>query len=829
MNWFRVAIGVALCNVLLPIWPLSAVDLVPPVIVEEGWEIELVKAEPDIVTPVMCVCDHEGRLLVIESHTHFPPEGYDGPDHDRIIRLSDSNGDGTLDRREVFFDQGKFTMGLAILDDNWIAVTHRDKVLRIRDADGDGQAEQVEVLAELDTNANYPHNGLGGLVAAADGWLYVGQGENFGEDYQLVGKDGRTQKGGGEGGNIFRIRFDGTQLERFATGFWNPFGMCFDSADRLWCVGNDPDAMPPCRLMHVVRGGDYGFEFQFGRGGTHPLQSWMGELPVTMPPAAGTGEAPCAVVPIGDRLWVSSWGDNRVEAYRLRENGGTWVSETETVLQGDTLFRPVGIALAPDHSIYITDWVRRDYSVHQTGRIWRLKPVSGKAASGVIPGLSSVEKESASAGDEMDLTALLQQATDNDVFVAQAAITRLAELESLPSPDEVVQHKSPQKLALMAAWRWRELCDRDSLTEVQRRMMLSDAFEDLDEDTTLFGLRWAAERKDRELVAEIQQVLKRDLLTTRLFEVAVATISFLENGTARSGVRDPAREKLLAELASDQTRSPEIRALAIQRIPAAADQPGGDQITAWVKESESPQLQRESVRLLIDRGTEADAKRLHSFAVDSSLPIAIRADAISGLSNFVASYESGLRALEMNASEPNEIREEARRVLSRIEGSNRQKRPAVDDFDAWFRLVGNGGDAEAGARVFQRATCSKCHLSHGRGAMTGPDLTNLVGQPRKRLLRSILYPSEEVGPLYVPWKIVTTEGNVLIGLKTPTPGVGGAIGFQAADGSSFSVKLEDIEFHSFSDQSIMPKGLEQTLSIGELRDLLAYLESTETD
>ncbi len=197
----------------------------------------------------------------------------------------------------------------------------------------------------------------------------MGQGENFGEAYELIGTDGSKQIGKGEGGNIFRCKPDGSQLQRVATGFWNPFGLCFDHGSRLWKVGNDPDAMPPNRLLNVVQTGDYGFQFRFGRAGTNPLQAWNGELPGTLPMSAAVGEAACNVVVLGDRLWVSSWGDNRLERYRLEPNGATWKSQTEVVVQGDANFRPVGMAVSADGSIYITDWVDRSYNVHGKGRL----------------------------------------------------------------------------------------------------------------------------------------------------------------------------------------------------------------------------------------------------------------------------------------------------------------------------------------------------------------------------------------------------------------------------------------------------------------------------
>src|SRR6266851_10186940 len=66
--------------------------------------VELFAAEPDIVHPIGVAFDRKGRLLVIESHTHFPPEGYQGPKGDRIRMLEDTDGDGKADRFTTFFE-----------------------------------------------------------------------------------------------------------------------------------------------------------------------------------------------------------------------------------------------------------------------------------------------------------------------------------------------------------------------------------------------------------------------------------------------------------------------------------------------------------------------------------------------------------------------------------------------------------------------------------------------------------------------------------------------------------------------------------------------------
>ncbi len=190
-----------------------------PVPLVEGWSIELVAKEPQLVTPVGCRFDSSGNLYVVECHTHFPPDNYPGPKHDRIHRFRDADGNGSLETQEIYYEGGRATMGLAVGRDGWLYVATRSEVARIRDQDQDGKAEQREVLVRLETTADYPHNGLSAIVFGPDGSLFVGQGENFGQPYQLIGADGSVVRGGGEGGNVFRCTADGGKLERWATGF----------------------------------------------------------------------------------------------------------------------------------------------------------------------------------------------------------------------------------------------------------------------------------------------------------------------------------------------------------------------------------------------------------------------------------------------------------------------------------------------------------------------------------------------------------------------------------------------------------------------------------
>jgi putative membrane-bound dehydrogenase-like protein len=350
---------------------------------DDRLRVDLFAAAPDIVHPVALDFDARGRLLVIESHTHFPPANYKGPKFDRIRLLEDTDGDGKADRFTTFFEGTTKTMDIAGHPDGSVYVASRSEILRLRDTRGDGKADEKTRIVFLDTKGDYPHNGLSGLCFDSRGDLYFGLGENLGAAYKLIGSDGTTLTGGGEGGNIFHCTADGRQLRRVATGFWNPFGSGRDIFGRLFTVDNDPDSSPPCRMVHVVEGGDYGFQFRYGRAGRHPFQSWDGQLPGTLPMVTGVGEAPCEVLSYESdglpseyrgSLLVTSWADHRVERYLLRPRGASFSAERKPFVQGGANFRPVGLAVAPDGSLFVSDWVLSDYTLHGKGAVWHIRP-----------------------------------------------------------------------------------------------------------------------------------------------------------------------------------------------------------------------------------------------------------------------------------------------------------------------------------------------------------------------------------------------------------------------------------------------------------------------
>ena len=125
--------------------------------------VELVAAAPDIVHPISCDFDAKGRLLVIESHTHFAPKDYKGPKFDRIRMFDLTFAREAGKRATTFFEGTRHTMDLAVHPDGSVYIATRNEILRLRDTKGIGVADEKTRIVFLDTKGDYPHNGLSGL------------------------------------------------------------------------------------------------------------------------------------------------------------------------------------------------------------------------------------------------------------------------------------------------------------------------------------------------------------------------------------------------------------------------------------------------------------------------------------------------------------------------------------------------------------------------------------------------------------------------------------------------------------------------------------------
>ncbi len=784
---------------LLVLGSLHAQEKLPRVL-DDGhkYRLDLLAEAPELVTPVGLAFDSKKRLLIIESHTHFRPKDYQGPKADRIRIFDETKPKG--EQFSTFYEGSVHTMSIACALDGWVYVATRAKIFRIRDSKKAGKADEEEILAHLDTTGNYPHNGLCGLCLGRDGWLYFGMGENLGIPYKLLPKIGPAHVGGGEGGNVFRMKPDGSQMARIATGIWNPFGLYQDARGRLLCVDNDPDAKPPCRLLHIVPGGDYGFQFRYGRAGNHPLQAWDGELPGTLPMIAGTGEAPCNLLEFHGRLWVSSWGDYRLESYTLEPLGATLKAERHIVVQGDQKFRPVGLTVGPDGALYFTDWVQRSYPVHGQGRLWRL------TVKDRYNGIQVSHKQHEIA-ERLRVRPELTALDSFDPFIHQAAVWGFSQQPTMPAFKDLKSAR--QRLGILQAHRWLEK-DADAILPL--------ALVDADPDVRLLAVRWVADADLKKFKPALEEMLVNPTNTLPLTRGAIAALAWLEHGALRPKERKVLEDSLTLSLlkAHQQTA---VGVSLLRSLPANHVALTNEML-AQLFAAKNPALKREVVWTAIAASRGDRGELLEPIVRDESLPPSIRADAMMGVD-----VMKTRRRIERLANDA-ELERTARYLLRTF--LRMEKRPDAKDIDAWLKIVETGGDAEMGRRIFFAGAgvkCATCHAIQGRGAGVGPDLTFIARQGEVSMLRSILQPSQNIAPQYQALILELVDGKTLTGYAINKIEGESRERFMGADGKEFIVPNKDVVERLVSPLSIMPHGVEQTMTLEDFRDLFAYLRT----
>ena len=877
----------------------------PPRSLDDRLEITLFAEDPLLNTPTGIDVDHKGHVWVIESNTHFPPEGYEGHPTDRILILKDTNGDGKAEAK-MFADGFTHSMSIAsrpiwldpisfskddkpeeLKQRTQVYLATRREVLLLEDTDGDNQCDKQTRLVHLDTEGNYPHNGLAGFAFDGLGNMYFGFGENLGADYKIIGRDGTTYSGGGEGGNIYQVQPDGTKLKHWATGFWNPHANCVDAFGRLFSVDNDPDSLPPCRLLHIIEGGDYGYRFRNGRKGLHPFTSWNGEIPGTLPMVAGTGEAPSGILAyehdafpeeyLGN-LIVTSWGDHRIDRFQLKYKGASFESVAEPFIVGGENFRPVGIALAPDGSLYLSDWVLRDYKLHGKGRVWRIR---AKGASDEFVELTtittdlSVEKlnqlyashvlpvrriaaqtlakkfEQRNQKWELHSNATIRELFEWS-FVKRSASGVLSMTSDL-SPEEFFEtpklesdpflrhhfvRLNKEKLSIefllkeFKSFKPQEgsnlsravqeentrvnclLLGRDLVPENLELPQLA-----LNSDSAQLkrlAVQWIAEEHLTDLKPQVEALFNDPDLTPDLFLATLAALEMLDGKPPQDFDKTPPG-KYVVPILLDRTKPANVRAIALQLVDPDDEELPAPYVADMML-SENPQLRLEAVRTAALSTKDDLTKPLAEIALDVSQPDELRAEAVVGLAHHLSIDPDlkGVLELIWKSDKPMITREAFR--------STRQattKRPAEP-----FELEGEP-TASAGRRLFFHPNgpgCYKCHTVHGRGGKIGPDLSTIgAAMSREKLIESIRKPSQEVAPQFTTWTMISTEGKTYTGMIVHENKGETVLGLP--DGTTMELKTAEVEERMPQKTSVMPEKLEQQMTEREFEDMLKYLES----
>lgn len=383
---------------------LSTFELQP------GFKIELIATEPLITDPVDMEIDENGKMYVVEMKG--VPSDKSGTGSVKI--LTDTNGDGLLDKSTVFADS--LFMPSSIM--RWkkgLLVTDPPNVLYFEDTDGNNVADIKNVMLtgfdsnDLESNVNNPVFGL-------DNWIYLANGGRSGSDIYYPGKSNSPHLADNAREHMIRFRPERNQLEMLSGR--TQFGHTFDAWGNHFMVSNDnhifqevireqylkrnPDLLVSNAEQSISDHGSAAEVYPITKNPENQLLTDVGVFTSACGITCYLGGAfPAAYN--SNTSFVAEPAQNLVHVDHLEEKGATFsasrvLKNKEFLASTDPWFRPVNFYIGPDGALYVVDFYRQFiegpefmdkevvrsanlYNGTDKGRIYRISATGAAAAT----------------------------------------------------------------------------------------------------------------------------------------------------------------------------------------------------------------------------------------------------------------------------------------------------------------------------------------------------------------------------------------------------------------------------------------------------------------
>lgn len=306
----------------------------------------------------------------------------------------------------------------------------------------------------------------------------------------------------------------------------------------------------------------------------------------------------------------------------------------------------------------------------------------------------------------------------------------------------------------------------------------------------------ATELGIKDMVPALQAIMHDTNLDGALRTAAFRALSKLSPdvpAVLQSGLRDPSESVRLAAVEIVTVREPQN---AVPRLKELLD-------------TGSLKARQTALRLLGPiRTQESQAALLHSF--DQLKSQQFSAGAVLDL--ITAAEVRGSAELKAAVAEFRRRQQESGTLLG-----------------LWNECL-EGGDVERGKTLFfgrSAAACRRCHKIAASGGEVGPDLSK-IGKEKDRnyLLEAIVDPSAKIAKGFETVIIVTMEGRIHSGiLKSEDDSV---VQLMTPTGALISVAKDDIDERA-NGQSGMPQDIAKNLTRAEIRDLVEYMTTLQSE
>ena len=397
----------------------------------DGYEAQLFADETDgVANPVCMSWDAAGRLWVLCTWAYPQMKPVDQPD-DKLLILTDTDGDGRADKTTVFADGLNMPTGFA-LGHGGAYIGQGNDLLHLQDTDGDDKADTRRVLL-TGFGTGDTHQNINSFTWSPGGELLFCQGLHAFSRVETPWGISRLDEHGS-----WRLRPKRLQLHGFrrTSGGGNPWGILFGNWGEPFVKSNGTEIseLLPSMVSVERTASFWGGEMQIG--GTR-IKSMIIEL----------AESPHLPDDIQGEMLIAGYFARDVNRFGWEPAGAghRLTPQPNLLTSSHNAFRPVDIRVGPDGAIYIADWFNPIIGHYQAsfrhpdrdkthGRIWRITANNRDLAK--APDLS-----------KMNADELCEQLKSDWRYVRYQAKRRLADL--------------PKEEAIRAITTWVENLDQN--------------------------------------------------------------------------------------------------------------------------------------------------------------------------------------------------------------------------------------------------------------------------------------------------------------------------------------------------------------------------------
>jgi putative heme-binding domain-containing protein len=793
--------------------------------VRPGFTIEHVRtAKDDEDSWVSMAFDPAGRLTIAKEKRGLLRLDLTPTEDDPRVTKVETINDTLLECRGLLYAHGAL----------YANANNSKGLYRLRDTTGDGGFNEVKLLREFPGRVGHGRNDL---ALGRDGMIYSIHGdavqiptENI-LDRTSPFRAARQGKPTTEG-HLIRTDKDGRKWELLSAGLRNPFGIAFNSAGDLFTYDADAEhdmGAPwyrPTRIDHLSSGADFGW-----RGRTGEWPPYYPDHADNSFPSADIGKGSPTALCSGLRtnfpgvyrraLFVLDWTYGRILACHQIPRGAGWLCRTETFLKGRPL-NVTDIAVGPDGCLYIITGGRGTES-----SLYRIRYTGPTTNS---PRAMTQQQRARQEFSERQRE--LRRKLESFHGVTSPEAIDLA-WSHLGSPDPVLRHAARVAIEHQPPESW---ADR-ALAEKNWPIAVT------------VSLSLARSGNEKLFPAILNKVTRLPLGKLSSYDT-LSAVRAMALSIADPTVVDPAavtntRQFAAAWLALMLT-SPRIsptgaggsvhRELARLSLPAESED--ALNLLIVLMDQAKSQSDRMHYLYLLRNQNECWTEESRRIWFEALRDLDRTVIGGAGMPDFLKQIRTEATAT-LNDKEKKQLGDLLKPGNENPESQLTINRPLVRewtlaDLDELLTVPANGPDPANGRKLFEAALCSRCHRLGFRGGVTGPDLTSVATRfSRRDILTSILYPSRIVAGKYRNAQIVTSQGKTIVG-RVVTGGDYRSPNLKIATdplrpSQVIEVSKSDIDIHQDSMLSPMPKGLLNTLSKNEILDLLAALQSAQSN